>query len=339
MTCEEQLAYCAGFVDGDGSIYAIVAKQGRGDSVYYRGSLAASGKDERPIKRLVGLLGGSYRKQDDVFQYVLNYAPAVKAVQRLIPFLMGKSKQAELLVRLQHNLTSSRQFAYSKGGRSRSDQRVPDEVQAERMEILSKIKRLNRIETCSLIENPIKREKIAAAYLAGLVDAEGYLQIAHRPGNHGCTIKLTVQMTDSAVVGWIHGMFGGWLGKDARPTRAGKSVHTWRVSGNDTLRVLKAIKPYLLTKREQADLLILYQNNVRLWQKRLGGVNQFNLPQEVARKRELWRERLKAMTSCNHGCAAAETKSKHPFEGSDSPVLQDGKLQEGDRNDRSALVA
>jgi hypothetical protein len=145
-------------------------------------------------------------------------------------------------------------------------------------------------------------------------------------------------MTDSAVIEWIRTAFKGWVGKDNRPTVRGKSVYTWRVENLTAVSVLKAITPYLLTKREQADLLILFQNNVTLWAKKLGAVNQYNLPDEVKANRSRWKDRLKSITSRNHKRAAAETKSRHPEMGSDSPSLQDGKLQECSGNDCASVI-
>lgn len=317
MTKQELLAYCAGFVDGDGSIYAIVAKQKNGIGTYVRPCISANGYDARPLQRIAGLLGGEVKPQPKGFSVLFYYGGAKKAVERLLPYLMAKKRQAKLLISLCENIASTKELALSQKGKPRSEGRIPADVLNVRHELVSEISRLNNLCPCDSIETPIVGEKLACAYLAGLLDAEGYFQIANNGKRD--IVKVNFQTTDGAIARWCHSKFGGFFYELNRPTRAGKKVYLWRVENLQALSVLKAIRGYLTAKRENADLLILFQNNVSLWLKKLRGVNQFNLPDRIRMKRIVWKERLERLAT-RYKLAGAETKLEHPLsEGSDSP--------------------
>lgn len=101
-------------------------------------------------------------------------------------------------------------------------------------------------------EIKIPKEKTKLAYLAGLIDGEGCLRI-NKEGRTG----ITVTNTDLKMIAWIKENFGGKLYKED------KTKYGWRIcyrveirKTKDVLKLLKAVLPYMITKREKAEELI-----------------------------------------------------------------------------------
>ena len=103
------------------------------------------------------------------------------------------------------------------------------------------------------------------AYLAGLFDGEGCVQIAHhkpqrnkRTEQH--TLRCAVNMTDEVSVKSFL-VFGGSICQKTRDIINPKwqNQWTWSVSSNQALRFLEILLPYLRLKQEQAKLAIEFQ--------------------------------------------------------------------------------
>ena len=101
MTESEQLAYIAGFIDGEGSIGIVsVAKHKR-----YVVQIAACNCNRAPIDLLRSLYGGKVRKRTwnnkrwkPSYEWKLTAKKAVNAINAILPFLMIKREQAEIVL-------------------------------------------------------------------------------------------------------------------------------------------------------------------------------------------------------------------------------------------------
>jgi len=83
------------------------------------------------------------------------------------------------------------------------------------------------------------------AYLAGLVDGEGYLKI-----EDWGTIRLIIGMTDKKTIKWIYNNFGGNITYQKTP--AGKDFYVWRMNqGKDLFYLLLLLIPFLVTKKKK----------------------------------------------------------------------------------------
>ncbi len=81
------------------------------------------------------------------------------------------------------------------------------------------------------------------AYLAGLVDGEGYL----KKEKHG-TLRLVVGMTHEPTIEWIQKHFGGNIA--VQKTAKGRSFYVWRMNqGRDLFYLLLFLIPFLVTKK------------------------------------------------------------------------------------------
>lgn len=83
------------------------------------------------------------------------------------------------------------------------------------------------------------------AYLAGLVDGEGYLKI-----EKWGAIRLIIGMTDKKTINWIYKNFGGNITQQKTPN--GKPFYVWRMNqGKDLFYLLLLLIPFLITKKKK----------------------------------------------------------------------------------------
>lgn len=85
------------------------------------------------------------------------------------------------------------------------------------------------------------------AYLAGIVDGEGYVKV-----EKWGTIRLAVGMTDKETPFWLYKTYGGTLSYVNKHRTDRKNVWVWRL--NKPLEILKLfilMSPFLLVKRKK----------------------------------------------------------------------------------------
>ena len=105
----------------------------------------------------------------------------------------------------------------------------------------------------------MEAKKVELAYIAGILDGEGSIYTDPHWSKQGLTrynIVVDVRMTDKSALEFIQALFGGRIHCAKRAKQNWKSELQWKVSGERACEVLLAIKPYLLTKRAQAELAL-----------------------------------------------------------------------------------
>lgn len=129
------------------------------------------------------------------------------------------------------------------------------------------------------------------AYAAGMVDGEGHLGLAA----WGSSFLPTVEIinTDANLMDWFTARFAGGVIIKHTPRNPKHSPRlTWRLNGRRAYAFLQEILPYLVIKREQAQIVFDYYDQ--------GGYfhhGNDRLPaEEIIRRAEL-HLRLKAMTA------------------------------------------
>ena len=105
--------------------------------------------------------------------------------------------------------------------------------------------------------------KLTAAYLAGLIDGEGYLGIQKRTkveciGGKMYVGVLKIVMIDKYLIKWLKDSFGGYFGK-----RIGKDgrmdSYEWCLRHEKNIKpFLDKVFPYLKVKRKQAEVLRVF---------------------------------------------------------------------------------
>ncbi len=101
-------------------------------------------------------------------------------------------------------------------------------------------------------------------YLAGLLDADGYIGLckAGRLGRTQYGLRVVITSACQELVCWIQATTG--LGKVSHFTRSHqgrKDSHQWRVFGAEAGVFLGAVGPYLRVKSAQAIIALGYQRN------------------------------------------------------------------------------
>lgn len=101
-------------------------------------------------------------------------------------------------------------------------------------------------------------------YIAGFIDGEGSIQISkgttHRSGKRMYYLRLSVHQVDRRPLDELVSRWGGSLRLIEKSSAISKKpIHEWVVTGTNAARVLSEIEPYLISKREQAQLGLLFQ--------------------------------------------------------------------------------
>ncbi len=106
---QSQIAYLAGFIDGDGSIYVRL----KPNSSYRYGFQIApyiilfqSAKDEANFKKICSLLGCGYlrKRKDGILEYTIGRQEEILAlIEKIKPHLILKNRQANLIEKILKN--------------------------------------------------------------------------------------------------------------------------------------------------------------------------------------------------------------------------------------------
>jgi hypothetical protein len=111
--------------------------------------------------------------------------------------------------------------------------------------------------------------KLNAAYLAGIIDGEGYIGILKsKKGNKKYWSSsrdyiyvpvIKVVMTDKPLIQFLKDSYGGCL--ETRPAHDNtKESYGWTVRKSSVVSILSAIYPFLRVKRRQAEIIFKYKN-------------------------------------------------------------------------------
>jgi len=134
--------------------------------------------------------------------------------------------------------------------------------------------------------------EVDKAYLAGLFDGEGTIGYYSFRGRHEATVMIT--NTDPRIMSWLmnHIGYGNVHSAKAAYHRRKHVVHHWRISNRPRVfDFLVAISPYLIIKKDQAELLL------NLWEQENPGKNK--ITPDVKASRDQVMEHLKVLKTCH----------------------------------------
>ena len=108
--------------------------------------------------------------------------------------------------------------------------------------------------------NMAKIKSTQAAYLAGLIDGEGYIGLVKRNGtkNFICIPVICVVNTNKEIMDWLVAVFGGFIQKrnSIKYNANARTAYSWDFRGERCLSVLKTIQPFARIKQPQILILI-----------------------------------------------------------------------------------
>ena len=87
-------------------------------------------------------------------------------------------------------------------------------------------------------------------FLAGLVEGEGHFHVDSRDGN----VSLCVDNTKKSLIDWCHSRFGGYNNQVKQAKEHEQASYRWTAKADLAEEIVRAIHPFLVSKRNQADL-------------------------------------------------------------------------------------
>lgn len=145
MSKSHQLAWAAGFMDGDGHICIQNRKTKHKDKIY-TGTYLRVGACQAslpPLEKLKQLFGGSIKPKNSgpnregynrkpQWVWALSTQEAANALEQMLPYLLHKKKVAELALEFQTTM-------------SKTKQQLSEEVIAKRLQLQSEITSINSL--------------------------------------------------------------------------------------------------------------------------------------------------------------------------------------------------
>jgi hypothetical protein len=103
------------------------------------------------------------------------------------------------------------------------------------------------------------------AYLAGVLDADGYFTIKRSTysmrvrgdsSNPVFSERVGMKQVVPIAVDLLHEHFGGYRRIEKSSAKNGKPLHAWSVTDKKACHLVRTILPYMRIKRKQAELLL-----------------------------------------------------------------------------------
>ena len=108
----------------------------------------------------------------------------------------------------------------------------------------------------------IQMKRTDLAYIAGIVDGEGYIGITadhHKRGRRSYRLRVTVTNTEIWLINHLKFAVGGGLVILKNPSVHRQQCWQWQIGDRKAGEFLKLILPYLHLKKPQAELGIKFQ--------------------------------------------------------------------------------
>lgn len=98
--------------------------------------------------------------------------------------------------------------------------------------------------------------EVDKAYAAGVIDSDGSLGAYLSGKNDIMKLVVTVSVLDPRVPAWFMERWGGGVGEQVNTLEKGRVLWRWQLVGIKSATFVRDVLPYLVAKREQADIYI-----------------------------------------------------------------------------------
>jgi len=143
------------------------------------------------------------------------------------------------------------------------------------------------------VPNPTHEE---FAYLAGIIDGEGSFtlhQHSRKGSSHRFSSQLQIGSTDPRLLEWIRLRFGGSVRLEHRRNSSHKPMFRWIAHADYLADLIYGALPYLIIKREQAELFLAYRATLAPFIDRARST--YKTPQHVKEERFKIHDQLSAL--------------------------------------------
>ena len=280
------LAYFAGLIDGDGCIRIKKSVGKQMVNKAYRAVLQVKMINEDVIKFLATTLGGTYRPTRpssingrQLYYWSVGDAKAESILKDIMPYLGIKKEQAETVIKLRDLQKKSRQFRtkdykefdlpslYGKSHKVKT-KILSDEYIMACETLYQRCANLNSSvcnqDISDIYSNYTTKHRFA--YIAGIIDAEGSLMIKKRyPKSAGHVspsymVEILIGMSDpQPLIFVMNQMHRNGCYYQREDLKSGKPYYCYRAQNQIAENLIRQILPYLIVKKEQAELLLEFR--------------------------------------------------------------------------------
>ena len=104
--------------------------------------------------------------------------------------------------------------------------------------------------------------KLEYAYLAGIMDGEGTFGIYRSKDGRNHHLRCYVVNTDPKLITWLYDTFGGLVySRKSKKNPHWKLKYEWVLCKGETVDLVELLLPYLIIKRDQAELAIKFRTS------------------------------------------------------------------------------
>lgn len=146
----------------------------------------------------------------------------------------------------------------------------------------------------------LKMIETEKAYLAGLIDGEGSVSIirATTPNaRHGISHQLRIMVfnTDFKMISWVKKTVGyRYISYRKQQSERHKPSYAYSVTAQKAIEVLRAVYPYMITKRAQAEVAFMFSSTIK-------NVGRKGIEQEVFSFRDECKLKINSLNGNNGG--------------------------------------
>lgn len=265
MEQEQEMAYAAGALDGDGSFY--ICRRESKDSIRYVAGAGIGKSCKELIDFFMDKFSGNISQREDHHTWAISCSVRmIPFLERVVPYLTTKKGQAKCLLK------------WLKDG-------MPDkeETYLQMKKINQHVDRAVNAPGYKVIDDPIKW-----AYVAGLMDTDGSFMIHKRMNHNGMknpnyVAKISYGENDSRPHNFIRSIFpfGSVTHKDSSTADGGRYV--WElIVKEEMIDFISRLLPYMKVKRSNAEIVLEFCKNFKPVKKG----HRFGVPPEELAFRE-----------------------------------------------------
>lgn len=265
---QQQLAYIAGFLEGDGS-FQIMRYKSKHSGYVYEYRISGYNTKEEVIKWLRDNVGGYYSsvksspRHKKPFHWNIKNKEAIDLAESIYPFLVSKREEVGIWLEYAHNIIPNKTT------------KVTDSISNFRISLIGKIRDIRNNKNIVTKEDCIKYKSIQRyhhptqtdiSYLSGLIDAEGCFRLhklfkKNRPNPTWASV-LEIGNTNTLFFPWLISRFGGNItfihSKDPKK----KNHAVWYIMSSQLRAYIHDIEKYLIIKKPVCNKIIEFDKTV-----------------------------------------------------------------------------
>ena len=99
-------------------------------------------------------------------------------------------------------------------------------------------------------------QELTLSYLAGFVDAFGFIGVIDVKGHDEHTIKIAITTRCNDVAILFQNMFGGQIHKKPLKNKKDEDCFEWSLTSSSAVRAIELLFPHLVARKEQAEICL-----------------------------------------------------------------------------------